>query len=326
MIKQLKFKIIEESEDESEDESEEDDEKEEEEEINFSDEENNKEDEEEKEELNSDGEEKTEEEKKMSNKEYKAHRKEKEIRTIFIGNLSIDAQKKDLISHFKKYGKIESVRFRSIPIAVPGQNRKESFISQRFHENRETFNGYLVFVEKESADKAAQQENGKLFLGKHIRVDVADNKKRLANQLTVFVGNLPYDVEDEILWDHFEKCGKITAVRVVRDKEFNIGKGFGYVSFEKQNDVHNALKMNESECAGRKLRVTKAMRQKKKNPQISRSQVIKSGKGKGKGPVNPREAYLLRKSYQGKKAEEGKIPRLQLSSAQKKIKKPRHKK
>ena len=47
----------------------------------------------------------------------------------------------------------------------------------------------------------------------------------------VFVGNLPFDVQDEELWTHFERCGDIEFVRIVRDKKTNIGKGFGYVQF-----------------------------------------------------------------------------------------------
>ena len=49
---------------------------------------------------------------------------------------------------------------------------------------------------------------------------------------SVFVGNLPFDVQDEDLYTHFARCGDIEFVRVVRDKKTNIGKGFGYVQFK----------------------------------------------------------------------------------------------
>ena len=48
----------------------------------------------------------------------------------------------------------------------------------------------------------------------------------------MFVGNLPFDVQDEDLYTHFTRCGEIEFVRVVRDKKTNIGKGFGYVQFK----------------------------------------------------------------------------------------------
>jgi nucleolar protein 12 len=45
------------------------------------------------------------------------------------------------------------------------------------------------------------------------------------------VGNLPFDVQDEAIYMHFARCGKIEFIRIVRDKKTNIGKGFGYVQF-----------------------------------------------------------------------------------------------
>lgn len=39
------------------------------------------------------------------------------------------------------------------------------------------------------------------------------------------------DVEDENLWNTFSECGRIEAVRAVKDHSTGIGKGFGYVLF-----------------------------------------------------------------------------------------------
>lgn len=57
-------------------------------------------------------------------------------------------------------------------------------------------------------------------------IQVHDHKR------SVFVGNLPFDVQDEDLYLHFMRCGEIEFVRVVRDKKTNIGKGFGYIQFK----------------------------------------------------------------------------------------------
>lgn len=40
------------------------------------------------------------------------------------------------------------------------------------------------------------------------------------------------DVEEEPLRQHFDDCGKIENVRIVRDPKTLLGKGFGFVSFE----------------------------------------------------------------------------------------------
>jgi nucleolar protein 12 len=73
--------------------------------------------------------------------------------------------------------------------------------------------------------------NGVLWEGKHLRADRADGGARDYKRC-VFVGNLPFEVQDEALWGHFERCGEIEFVRVVRDKKTNLGKGFGYVQFK----------------------------------------------------------------------------------------------
>jgi len=57
---------------------------------------------------------------------------------------------------------------------------------------------------------------------------------------SVFVGNLPFDVQDEDVWNTFERCGEIEFVRIVRDKKTNVGKGFGYVQF-KVSSIHAHL-------------------------------------------------------------------------------------
>ena len=55
------------------------------------------------------------------------------------------------------------------------------------------------------------------------------------------MGNLPFDVQDEELYTHFERCGDIEFVRVVRDKKTNIGKGFGYVQFTVHHPTFRVL-------------------------------------------------------------------------------------
>ena len=40
------------------------------------------------------------------------------------------------------------------------------------------------------------------------------------------------DVEEEIVWKHFNECGRILNVRIIRDNKTSLGKGFGYVEFD----------------------------------------------------------------------------------------------
>jgi nucleolar protein 12 len=51
-----------------------------------------------------------------------------EKREIFVGNVAVNTSKKQITSHFKKYGKIESIRFRSVAFVEPGGYIRLAFL------------------------------------------------------------------------------------------------------------------------------------------------------------------------------------------------------
>ncbi|KAJ3103254.1 Nucleolar protein 12 [Physocladia obscura] len=186
---------------------------------------------------------------------------EKNKRSVFIGNLPINTASskpasKKLLTLFKKHGTVESIRFRSIAFANT-MPRKVSFIAKEFHSDRDSLNAYIVFKDEESVDKALDL-NGKIFQGKHLRVDKAVGDATRDLKKSVFLGNLAFDVSDESIWNAFGECGEVKNVRVIRDRKTNVGKGFGYVQFSDRAIVPIAVKMmSGKEIEGRPVRVTK---------------------------------------------------------------------
>ena len=77
------------------------------------------------------------------------------------------------------------------------------------------------------------------------------------NQVTVFVGNLRLDVQENQVRDLFSDCGRVVGVRLVRDNRTGAGKGFGYVSFSSREAVHLALEKDSTDLLGRPIRVRK---------------------------------------------------------------------
>ena len=58
---------------------------------------------------------------------------------------------------------------------------------------------------------------------------------------------------------HFEECGKILNVRVIRDKDTFIGKGIAYIQYSSAAEMKKALEAkNNSLFKGRNLRVRRA--------------------------------------------------------------------
>ncbi|EDR27150.1 cold-inducible RNA-binding protein, putative [Entamoeba dispar SAW760] len=72
----------------------------------------------------------------------------------------------------------------------------------------------------------------------------------------LYIGSLAYSVTDESLRAAFEKFGTVTDCKVVTDRESQRSKGFGFVTFEKDEDAKKAIEeMNEQELEGRRIKV-----------------------------------------------------------------------
>lgn len=57
----------------------------------------------------------------------------------------------------------------------------------------------------------------------------------------VYVGNLPWDVDDSALESLFSEMGNVTEARVVYDRESGRSRGFGFVSYSSADEVNSAI-------------------------------------------------------------------------------------
>lgn len=75
----------------------------------------------------------------------------------------------------------------------------------------------------------------------------------------LYVGNLSYDVTDELLSNHFSQVGTVTSAMVITDRDSGRSKGFGFVEFATEEEATKAIEMfNEQEFEGRSLLVNEA--------------------------------------------------------------------
>ena len=75
----------------------------------------------------------------------------------------------------------------------------------------------------------------------------------------LYVGNLPYDVNETDLTDLFAKAGKVSTVSVVRDRETGRGRGFAFVEMATDQDAQNAIaQLHQQSFGGRALAVNEA--------------------------------------------------------------------
>ncbi len=75
----------------------------------------------------------------------------------------------------------------------------------------------------------------------------------------LFVGSLPWSMDDEELKETFEKHGKVVSAKVITDRDTRRSRGFGFVEMESSSDANNAINaLNDSELNGRNIVVNEA--------------------------------------------------------------------
>ncbi|KAM6971978.1 RNA-binding protein 34 [Aplochiton taeniatus] len=184
-------------------------------------------------------------------------------RTVFVGNLPVSCTKKTLEMLFRGNGAIESVRFRSVVGEDIAMSHKVAAIQRKVHPKKQNINAYIVFKEEEGAGNALARNGMEIEKDLFIRVDRVSPKQTHDHKRSIFIGNLPFDVKELPVRQHFKDCGKVEAVRLVRDKTSGMGKGFGYILFENADSVQLALKLEGSKIQGRSIRVKRSVKKAK---------------------------------------------------------------
>ena len=214
-------------------------------------------------------------------------------RTVFVGNLPVAIKTKKLRAAFAPFGAVASVRLRSVPVDQEGKMPKAGkVITGALVAERKSTNAYVVFENEASAAKAIAAMNMKPIEGRHARVDAAAAPSSRANEAkakalsadlppgvgitnggevaydharALFLGNLAYDVDEEDVIAFFhrnkeypELAGAVEAVRVVRDRATNLGKGIAFVLFRKTGDARVGLLLDGAKMGEREVRVSRA--------------------------------------------------------------------
>ena len=77
--------------------------------------------------------------------------------------------------------------------------------------------------------------------------------------MNIFVGSLPFKIEEADLKELFEAFGEVTSVKIINDRESGRSKGFGFVEMADDEAANKAIaELNGSEVAGRNIVVNQA--------------------------------------------------------------------
>ncbi len=75
----------------------------------------------------------------------------------------------------------------------------------------------------------------------------------------LFVGSLPYSVDDQQLATIFADAGTVVSAKVIIDRDMNRSKGFGFVEMSTEEEAQKAIDtVNGKEVDGRTITVNEA--------------------------------------------------------------------
>ena len=137
---------------------------------------------------------------------------EKANRTLFLGNISIEAvtsskAKKALLAHISEPlasidsstepQRVETLRFRSTPFSTGSMPKRAAYITKSvMSATTKSTNAYAVYSTPLAARTALKALNGTVILDRHLRADSVAHPTPIDHRRCVFVGNLGF-VDDE---------------------------------------------------------------------------------------------------------------------------------
>lgn len=164
---------------------------------------------------------------------------------IFIKNLDPSIDNKTLYDTFTAFGPILSCKIVSDEQGSKGY-------------------GFVHFENEKCAEEAIDKVNGMLLNGKKVYVaKFVPKKERLKEKYkfsNVYIKNFGGDLDDDGLKSLFIKFGNLVSYKVMRD-DTGKSKGFGFVSFEKNDDAEKAVnELDGFELNGKKLYIGRAQK------------------------------------------------------------------
>ncbi|CAA7405225.1 unnamed protein product [Spirodela intermedia] len=173
---------------------------------------------------------------------------ERDLRTVFAYQMPLRATERDVYEFFSKAGKVRDVR-----LIMDRNSRRSKGV------------GYVEFYDVLSVPNAIAL-SGQLLFGQPVMVKPSEAEKNLAQSNVsagsalsrkLYVGNLHFNMSEELLRQVFEPFGPVELVQLPLDLETGQCKGFGFVQFAQLEHAKAAQSLNgKLEIAGRVIKVS----------------------------------------------------------------------
>ena len=176
----------------------------------------------------------------------------KETFGVWIGNLSFDTTKEDLIRFIraktkddedesKRVDEKDIVRVK-LPLASnEGKQIKNKGFCYMDFDTEAKMLAVVKLSENQLNGRNLLIKNSKSFEGRPDKEDLVASSKNPPSRI-LFVGNLSFDTTEDQLKSHFQHCGDITKIRMATFQDSGKCKGFAFVDFKEEAGATKALK------------------------------------------------------------------------------------
>ncbi|XP_040274008.1 heterogeneous nuclear ribonucleoprotein D-like [Bufo bufo] len=189
---------------------------------------------------------------------------------MFIGGLSWDTSKKDLMEYLSRFGEVLDCTIKTDPVT----GRSRGF-------------GFVLFKDAISVDRVLEIKEHKLD-GKLIDPKRAKALKGKEPPKKVFVGGLSPDTTEEQIRDYFGGFGDIESVELPTDPKTNERRGFCFITYVYEEPVKKLLESRYHQIGSGKCEIKVAQpkelyRQQQQQGGRGASNGRGGGRGRGRG-------------------------------------------
>ncbi|XP_020598108.1 RNA-binding protein 39-like [Phalaenopsis equestris] len=175
---------------------------------------------------------------------------ERDQRTVFAYQMPLKATERDVYEFFSKVGKVRDVR-----LIMDRNSRRSKGV------------GYIEFYDAMSVPMAIAL-SGHQLLGQPVMVKPSEAEKNLVQSNTsgalgaagarkIYVGNLHFNITEDLLRQVFEPFGHVELVQLPLDPETGHCRGYGFIQFSQVEYAKAAQSLNgKLDIAGRIIKVS----------------------------------------------------------------------
>ncbi|KAG5422401.1 NOP13 [Candida metapsilosis] len=179
---------------------------------------------------------------------------------VWIGNLSFDTTKEDLVRFLLAKSSIQEEEITRVNIPKKGNQIKgfayvdvknEEQVEQLVSVSEQNLNGRNLLI-----------KNATSFEGRPEKVE-----SKLPPSRILFVGNLSFDTTEDNLREHFQHCGDIVRIRMATFQDTGKCKGFAFIDFKSEEGAITAMNSKVAKLMlNRKLRLEYGEDRSKRRP------------------------------------------------------------